>query len=380
MSVWAQAWSYEQRLGKWREIRGKRSWKGDPGAKHVLAALATFADEDGYCWVGQDTLAAMTEMTDRTVREHLYNLEHGYKLIRRRHRRRRDGNYTSDGIWLLAPRHRLRPPTDRDRGEAGGDHEHAPRAEKFSAGEKRGDGRKNQPAENSAVGRKQPNRRKSLQGPAEKFSGEPSGEPLVEPSGGGGARAPAREDAPRQAAAAEKPTGKGKSRARSATARAREALSRIIREVEAGEAGHRVEPIPSARVAEYANDYEAHVGTGRDEDGVLAPALRRLVYRASSADRSPEWIKFRLAVQDVEAGWEPGDRGPAAEATDDRRARREADADSRRRQMEEVFGRGSPEAPAEPPGEAPTAEGRGEEESGYSRLLGDRPRRSRRSA
>jgi len=51
VSVWAQSWAYEQRLGRWRETKkGKRSWKGDPGAKSVLAALATFADEDGYCY------------------------------------------------------------------------------------------------------------------------------------------------------------------------------------------------------------------------------------------------------------------------------------------------------------------------------------------
>jgi len=77
MSVWEQSWAYEQRLGKWRETKGaKKTWKGDPGAKSVLAALATFADEMGYAYCGQETLAEMTDMTERSVREHLHNLEH----------------------------------------------------------------------------------------------------------------------------------------------------------------------------------------------------------------------------------------------------------------------------------------------------------------
>ena len=57
--------------------------EGDPGAKSVLAAVATFADENGYAYCGQDTLAEMTDMTERSVREHLYNLEHAYGKIRR---------------------------------------------------------------------------------------------------------------------------------------------------------------------------------------------------------------------------------------------------------------------------------------------------------
>jgi hypothetical protein len=143
MSVWAQSWAYEQRLGKWRELKGgKRSWKGDPGAKSVLAAVATFADENGYCYAGQDTLAEMTDMTERSVREHLYNLEHAYAKIRREHRRKEKGGgkgeFTSDGIWLLAPAHRLRPPRKGD----------APPLE--------------EPAENFAVGEKRAYRRKSL--------------------------------------------------------------------------------------------------------------------------------------------------------------------------------------------------------------------------
>ena len=165
MSVWAQSWAYEQRLGKWRETkRGKRTWKGDPGAKSILAAVATFADENGYAYCGQDTLAEMTDMTERSVREHLHNLEHAYRKIRREHRRkgsgRGRGEFTSDGIWLLAPAYRLRPPRQQDASLE----EEPP--EKFAVGEKRAYRRKNLP----------PGGRKS-------FPGNRQGvEPSVDPS------------------------------------------------------------------------------------------------------------------------------------------------------------------------------------------------------
>ncbi len=150
VSVWAQSWAYEQRLGKWRELKsGKRTWKGDSGAKSVLAAVATFADENGYAYCGQDTLAEMTDMTERSVREHLHNLEHAYGKIRREHRRkgtgRGRGEFTSDGICLLAPAHRLRPPK---RGEVA----EAESAEEFSVGEKRAHRRQTFPP----GGRKEP--------------------------------------------------------------------------------------------------------------------------------------------------------------------------------------------------------------------------------
>ena len=161
MSVWAQSWAYEQRLGKWRELKGKKTWKGDPGAKSVLAAVATFADEEGYAYCGQDTLAEMTDMTERSVREHLYNLEHAYGKVRREHRRkgsgRGKGEFTSDGIWLLAPAHRLRPPR---------------RGDEITAEE---------PPENFADGEKRAYRRKSL--PPSGRKGFPGNRQGVEPSG-----------------------------------------------------------------------------------------------------------------------------------------------------------------------------------------------------
>ncbi len=170
MSVWAQSWAYEQRLGKWREPRdGKRSWKGDPGAKSVLAALATFADENGYCYAGQDTLAEMTDMSERSVREHLHNLEHAYGKIRREHRRREKGGgkgkFTSDGIWLLAPAHRLRPPRKGDALPV----EEPP--ENFAVGEKRAHRRQSSP----------PSQRKNL--PGNRQGVEPSEEPSGAPAG-----------------------------------------------------------------------------------------------------------------------------------------------------------------------------------------------------
>jgi hypothetical protein len=172
VSVWAQSWAYEQRLGQWRQLKsGKRTWKGDPGAKSVLAAIATFADERGYAYCGQETLAEMTDMTERSVREHLHNLEHAYKKIRREHRRKGvgkgKGEFTSDGIWLLAPAHRLRPPR---RGDASPAEESA---ENFAGGEKRAHRRKSSP----------PDRRKGFPGNRKEVepSGEPSGIPVGVP-------------------------------------------------------------------------------------------------------------------------------------------------------------------------------------------------------
>lgn len=99
MSVWAKSWAYEQRTGS-------------PGRKHVLVALAEFADYEGVCRPGQQTLADMTEFDDRTVRRHLAGLEED-GFIERVERRRRDGTRTSDETRLLAPEDRLRPPSKR---------------------------------------------------------------------------------------------------------------------------------------------------------------------------------------------------------------------------------------------------------------------------
>lgn len=94
MSHWASTWAYEQDIQPC-------------GRKFVLVALAGFADEDGFCYPSQDTLATMTGQEVRSVQRHLVALEKG-GLIKRKHRRK-EGHRTSDGYTLQAPASRLRP-------------------------------------------------------------------------------------------------------------------------------------------------------------------------------------------------------------------------------------------------------------------------------
>jgi len=94
MSHWASTWAYEQPI----KLCGR---------KFVLVALANFADEDGFCYPSQATLAEMTGQDERSVRRHLEGLEES-GLIRRQMRRFK-GKRTSDGYYLLAPAERLRP-------------------------------------------------------------------------------------------------------------------------------------------------------------------------------------------------------------------------------------------------------------------------------
>lgn len=96
MSIWATAWAYEQTVKP-------------VGRKFILVAIADFADEDGYCFPSQETLATMTDQGVSTVREHLKALE-TERLIRREHRYLKDGGgRTSDGFFLQAPAERLKP-------------------------------------------------------------------------------------------------------------------------------------------------------------------------------------------------------------------------------------------------------------------------------
>jgi hypothetical protein len=89
MSHWASAWAYEQPI--------KLS-----GRKFILVALANFADAEGFCFPGQDTLADMTGQDVRSVQRHLTALEKdGY--IARKHRHK-GARRTSDGYTLLADR------------------------------------------------------------------------------------------------------------------------------------------------------------------------------------------------------------------------------------------------------------------------------------
>jgi len=97
MSTWAVNWAYEQTV--------KPATR-----KFVLVSLANFADENGYCFPSQQTLASMTDQGVSTVREHLKALE-SEGIISREHRyAKQGGGRTSDGFWLQAPPERLKPP------------------------------------------------------------------------------------------------------------------------------------------------------------------------------------------------------------------------------------------------------------------------------
>lgn len=112
MSVWASTWAYEQTVKP-------------ASRKFTLVALANFANEDGYCFPSQETLASMTDQGVSTVREHLKTLE-ADKFISREPRYKKGGGRTSDGFWLQAPIERLKPPAKRELSKApksGGMHE-----------------------------------------------------------------------------------------------------------------------------------------------------------------------------------------------------------------------------------------------------------------
>ncbi|WP_143076772.1 helix-turn-helix domain-containing protein [Streptomyces sp. MUSC 14] len=84
MSIGALSWGFKQ------EIRV-------PGAKLVLLALCDFADESWSCFPGQETLAAKTSQSERTVRRHLDWLEgQGFIVSSARfaHGRRTSNRYT----------------------------------------------------------------------------------------------------------------------------------------------------------------------------------------------------------------------------------------------------------------------------------------------
>lgn len=68
---------------------------GSPATKCVLMALADHANDDGVCWPGQEAISRKTEMSVRSVRNHLEKLvEAGH--VRVEERRRADGSKTSN--------------------------------------------------------------------------------------------------------------------------------------------------------------------------------------------------------------------------------------------------------------------------------------------
>lgn len=95
MSHWASSWAYEQDIQPC-------------GRKFVLVALAGFADEDGFCYPSQETLAKMTGQDVRSVKRHLKALEND-EVIKRKARWKSAGGRNSDGYTLQAPPDRLRP-------------------------------------------------------------------------------------------------------------------------------------------------------------------------------------------------------------------------------------------------------------------------------
>lgn len=86
MSIQAVAWAIDQKTGS-------------AAGKVVLICLANYADETGTCWPSQETIAAETELSERSVREWLQKLEDAGFLTRER-RQRQDGYRASDLIVL----------------------------------------------------------------------------------------------------------------------------------------------------------------------------------------------------------------------------------------------------------------------------------------
>lgn len=112
MSVWAKTWAYEQHPKRVED--GKLTDKKHPGAKAVLVALAEYPGVgQRTCWPSQDTLADMSDMSDRQVRRCLADLEF-QGLIERKERRRADGSRRSDTVTLLGPLSAFGPPQDSD--------------------------------------------------------------------------------------------------------------------------------------------------------------------------------------------------------------------------------------------------------------------------
>lgn len=88
MSIYAIVWAYEQDIP-------------NAGIKFTLVTAAQYCNDEGICWVKQETLAQDMSMGVSTVRRHLGALENQFKLIKRIERRRKDGTRTSDLIKLV---------------------------------------------------------------------------------------------------------------------------------------------------------------------------------------------------------------------------------------------------------------------------------------
>jgi predicted ArsR family transcriptional regulator len=87
LSIYAIVWAYEQPIT-------------NAGEKFTLVTAAQYCNDQGLCWVKQDTLAEDMSMGVSTVRRHLSALEKA-EVIDRIERRRQDGTRSSDFIKLL---------------------------------------------------------------------------------------------------------------------------------------------------------------------------------------------------------------------------------------------------------------------------------------
>lgn len=86
MSVRAMSWAYSQRVG-------------NPGRKLILVTLADHADDEGLAWPSVPRISEYSEVSERTVREHLVALEE-MGLIVREEGWRSDGGRTSNRYRL----------------------------------------------------------------------------------------------------------------------------------------------------------------------------------------------------------------------------------------------------------------------------------------
>ena len=91
MSVKARAWV-------------QKSFVGDGVAKAVLSALADYADQDGRCWPSQETLAADTEFSRRTIASKLAWLEFRGFIRRIERRAKGSGRWKSDVLQIVFAR------------------------------------------------------------------------------------------------------------------------------------------------------------------------------------------------------------------------------------------------------------------------------------
>lgn len=111
----------------------KQDWIENSGAKFVLMILANYADEDGVCYPSQSTIARLTAMSERTVRNHLTWLADDAKVITRS-LRRAPGGFRSTDVYQLNLRPRSKAKGTKELGKNMPDLVPAPELPADSAG------------------------------------------------------------------------------------------------------------------------------------------------------------------------------------------------------------------------------------------------------